>query len=125
MSILKIMEIVKKQDGTNLYILKGTNYRLIADAQEEDLEKPPISKISKEEDETLKRVNTLIKKAVLQRRSQGTFQRINTPNVNSNVTFGRPGKVLHIDGDMEYLNICLKGYKQLGIEGLWKICSRG
>ncbi|SHE58615.1 MULTISPECIES: sporulation peptidase YabG [Caloramator] len=112
----KIMEIVKKQDGTNLYILKGTNYRLIADAQEEDLEKPPISKISKEEDETLKRVNTLIKKAVLQRRSQGTFQRINTPNVNSNVTFGRPGKVLHIDGDMEYLNICLKGYKQLGIE---------
>ncbi|MCX7695504.1 MAG: sporulation peptidase YabG [Caloramator sp.] len=112
----KIMEIVKKQDGTNLYILKGTNYRLIADAQEEDLEKPPISKISKEEDESLKRVNTLIKKAVLQRRNQGTFQRINTPNVNSSVTFGRPGKVLHIDGDMEYLNICLKGYKQLGIE---------
>lgn len=112
----KIMEIVKKQDGSNLYILKGTNYRLIADAQEEDLEKPPMSKITKDEDESLKRVNTLIKKAVLQRRNQGTFQRINTPSNNSNITFGRPGKVLHIDGDMEYLNICLKGYKQLGIE---------
>lgn len=112
----KIMEIVKKQDGSNLYILKGTNYRLIADAQEEDLEKPPMSKITKDEDESLKKVNTLIKKAVLQRRNQGTFQRINTPSTNSNITFGRPGKVLHIDGDMEYLNICLKGYKQLGIE---------
>ncbi|MCX7951001.1 MAG: sporulation peptidase YabG [Clostridiales bacterium] len=112
----KIMEIVKRQDGTNLYILKGTNYRLVADALENDLEKPPISKITKDDDETNKKVNTMIKRAVLQRRAQGTFQRIDMPSQNSNVTFGRPGKVLHIDGDEEYLNICLKGYRQLGIE---------
>ncbi len=30
--------------------------------------------------------------------------------------FGRPGKILHIDGDSEYLDTCLKVYKQLQLD---------
>lgn len=36
--------------------------------------------------------------------------------VNEDQMFQRPGKVLHIDGDNEYLQTCLDKYKQLGIE---------
>ena len=35
--------------------------------------------------------------------------------------FGRPGKVLHVDGDPEYLEICLKTYKELKLEAVGKI----
>lgn len=35
--------------------------------------------------------------------------------------FGRPGKILHVDGDPEYLEICLKTYKELKLEAVGKI----
>ncbi|MPN38183.1 Sporulation-specific protease YabG [bioreactor metagenome] len=35
--------------------------------------------------------------------------------------FGRPGRVLHIDGDAEYLDVCLKTYKQLGVEAIGEV----
>ena len=34
--------------------------------------------------------------------------------------FGRPGKILHIDGDKEYMETCLKVYKQLSLEVVGK-----
>jgi len=36
--------------------------------------------------------------------------------VNEDRTFQRPGRVLHIDGDSDYLDTCLEKYKKLGIE---------
>jgi spore coat assembly protein len=34
---------------------------------------------------------------------------------------GKSGKVLHIDGDEQYLDVCLRGYKSLGIEAFGKL----
>lgn len=119
----KIVQIVKKQDGQSIYMLKGTDLRILADAPEIDLERPGLNKISTNEDIYNKRVRTIIKKIVLQRKSHMTsikgnvFQKSN----DGNVTFGKAGRVLHVDGDEEYLGICLRGYKQLGVEAYGKI----
>ncbi len=80
------------------YILKGKSVRLYADSPEEDLE---IYKDQKEEEEQdfvarLKEVDTL----------------------NRDEYFYLPGKILHIDGDKEYLDRCLKYYKDYN---LWAI----
>ncbi|NRY81099.1 spore coat assembly protein [Clostridium beijerinckii] len=32
--------------------------------------------------------------------------------------FGRPGKILHVDGDSEYMETCLKVYKQLSLDAV-------
>lgn len=37
--------------------------------------------------------------------------------------FGRPGKILHIDGDPVYLEICLKTYKQLNIDAVGRVIA--
>ncbi|AWZ49336.1 sporulation peptidase YabG [Hathewaya limosa] len=38
--------------------------------------------------------------------------------VSKNLTFGRPGRILHVDGDAEYLEVCLKTYKQLSLQAV-------
>lgn len=38
--------------------------------------------------------------------------------IDENLAFGRPGRILHIDGDPEYLQVCLKTYKELLIDAV-------
>lgn len=91
-----VFKIIATKDTE--YILKGIYVRLYADSPEEDLE---IYKEEKEEEEKefkerLKEEHTL----------------------NRDEYFYLPGKILHIDGDNEYLNKCLDFYKE---ENLWAI----
>lgn len=87
--VFKIIKI-----DNNVYYLKGTNIRLYADSEEEDLRKYE-DKIDDEEQEFLNR----IKPDILER----------------NDYFYLPGKILHIDSDKEYLNRCLKYYENINI----------
>jgi spore coat assembly protein len=113
----KIVQIIKKSDGQSIYILKGTNYRIVADAPLEDLERPNLNKISDNDEVFNKRVNATIKKILLQRKGNSSISRGTIiQKTGDRITIGKAGKVLHVDGDEEYLNICLRGYKQLGIE---------
>lgn len=75
----------------DLYYLKGKNTRLCADAMVEDLE---LSN-EKDEDEFLKKVTI--------------------PELERDDYFYLPGKILHIDGDQEYLNRCLSYYNKCNI----------
>lgn len=119
----KIVQIVKKSDGQNLYMLKGTNLRILADAPGVDLERPSLNKINMNEEVNSRKAKALIKKIILQRKNKtssikgSVFQKTD----EGEITFGRAGRVLHVDGDEEYLNICLRGYKQLGIEAYGRI----
>lgn len=79
--------------------LKGANVRLYADSPKEDLELCPDVKEDEEEEEYLNRINSLAPK-------------------NRNDYFYLPGKILHIDGDEDYLNRCLKYYNQ---NDIWAI----
>lgn len=115
----KVVDI--KNDGKeNIITLKGITYRIQADAPESDLVVQPDAKVR----EYRERVNREAKRkleitrAYASRRawSKKGFYR-DTSN-ESPSGFKRPGKVLHLDGDQDYLETCMKEYKKRGIDAI-------
>lgn len=78
------------------YLLKGVNIRLCADSPKEDLKKYDEKDDIDNDDAFLERIKT---DTILDR----------------NDYFYLPGKILHIDGDVDYLNRCLKYYEEINI----------
>lgn len=87
--------IIKIED--DICYLKGVNIRLYADSPVSDLKKV-IEESKKDEDEEIY-LNRIKMKVDLDR----------------NDYFYLPGKILHIDGDSDYLERCLKYYKDSNI----------
>jgi spore coat assemly protein len=124
----RIIDITEDERG-KVYILKGINLRLIADSPVDDLE-PVRENYSADMDELFNRkVNKAIKKILSSRddmyRIEDTLRLSKGTKSNSlkDLIFGRPGRVLHVDADSEYLEACLKVYRQLGIESAGKVIS--
>ena len=92
-----IFKIIDIED--NLYILKGVNVRLYADAEKDDLELYDNKKDIESENEFMERVNN-IKEC-----ERGEY-------------FYLPGKILHIDADKDYLKRCLDYYEKLNIAAI-------
>lgn len=86
--IFKISKIVDK-----IYFLNGINVRLIADSNEEDL--------IHYDGDTLSNDSDLIDR-IDEKLDRTDF-------------FYLPGKILHIDGDCDYLDRCLKLYKKFNV----------
>lgn len=81
-----------------IYYLKGTEIRLYADALEQDLIKyVPNNEVKPQEEENNDEI-------ILDRSEY----------------FYLPGKILHIDGDKEYLEKCLEYYKKKGLFAIGK-----
>lgn len=80
----------------NICYLKGFSVRLIADSDISDLMKCDIKKDIEEENEFIERMK---EEKILNREDY----------------FYLPGKILHIDGDYDYLNKCLNYYKNANI----------
>jgi spore coat assembly protein len=121
----RIIDINETGTGKQ-YVIKGLNLRLIADSPEEDLE-PVRESYNSEKDELFnKRVNKTIKKIIAARSDDYRGEAFRLPKVSKSsstkeLTFGRPGRILHVDGDAEYLDTCLKVYKQLGIDAVGRV----
>jgi sporulation peptidase YabG len=115
----KVIDISEK-NGELLYTIKGINLRLIADSPVEDLEKVDENKLSDNEKGLNRKINSNIKKIVLNRLDNKGYREYRQKNDNG-LSFGRPGRVLHIDGDKNYLTQCLNLYKQLSIEAYGKV----
>jgi sporulation peptidase YabG len=114
----KISDITNK-DGTGIVmILQGLNHRLIADAPPGDLMKATDEEIDTSKMEYSKVIDRNIRH-ILMNRKQGTSGSVRS--FRSDESFGKSGRVLHIDADEEYLNTCLKTYKQLNIEVVAKL----
>ena len=123
---------IKEVNGKTIYILKGINIRIIADSPDSDLEPVDVDFIGEKEKILNSRINEAIKKAVNTRSSsanksssillpRGSKSQKN--NSNKDLMFGRPGKILHIDGDKDYLETCLKVYKQLSLDAVGRAIS--
>ncbi len=114
----KIIDI-KREGEKKTYILKGISIRIIADSDGQDLEKVDESYLGSNEKILNSRVSKAIKNAI-------SFRGEVLPRVNKNkkiienkeMMFGRPGKILHVDGDKEYMETCLKVYKQLSLDAV-------
>lgn len=95
----------KKEGKHEKAVLKGLNYRLYADALLDDL-------ISKEEKEVLY-YNLADSQEIYKKMHKVIFNRKFKAEEEY---FEIPGKILHLDGDKEYLEQCIKIYKQLGLQ---------
>ncbi len=79
----------------DVYYLKGVEARLYADSNLEDL--------------------VLYKKEYVEDTVESINQIIDNLNLERNDYFYLPGKILHLDGDEDYLNRCLSFYKEAGV----------
>ncbi|MCF0148054.1 MAG: sporulation peptidase YabG [Clostridium sp.] len=123
----KIIDIKEDDKGNQVYILKGISIRIIADSRIDDLEIVDDEYVGTKEKILNRRVEDAIKKAVSMRGDDEATKVLNNlyrgsktskNQQNKELVFGRPGKILHIDGDSEYLETCLKVYKQLSLEAV-------
>lgn len=75
--------------------LKGYNFRLYADSKVDDL--VLVNNASHDDEEIIEK-------------------NVRELNIDRSSYFYLPGKILHIDGDTEYLERCMRFYKNLGIK---------
>ncbi|AKN33274.1 peptidase [Clostridium carboxidivorans P7] len=117
----KIIDI-RENHGNTIYTLKGINLRIIADSPEEDLEIVPDNSQTESEEVFSRKVNVSIKNVLSNRHEiDRAYRSVRAVDIsNKELTFGRPGRILHIDGDPEYLDVCLKVYKQLKLDVVGK-----
>ena len=92
-----VFKIINIED--DIYYLKGVNVRLYADSYLDDLVLYDDSNDIEHETNFLKRIDEV-----------STFER--------NDYFYLPGKILHLDGDNEYLNRCLKYYEKNNVAAI-------
>lgn len=112
----KIIDI-KEKKNKKIYILKGINFRIIADSLEDDLENVGDDFAGDKDRIFNSRVNESIRRAIVLRgRGVKPSQKSQKISKNDHLVFGRPGKILHVDGDSSYLETCLKVYKQLKLD---------
>jgi len=116
----KIIDI-KEEDNKKIYILKGISIRIIADSSRDDLESVSDSYEGEQEKILNSRVKKAIKNAIVLRGDVLTRVNKSTKVMPSkDLMFGRPGRILHVDGDSEYMETCLKVYKQLSLDAIGK-----
>ena len=92
-TIFKVVNIVD-----NMYFLKGAEVRLYADSD----------------------FNDLVKCEQPREEEYPTDDERASKNIENSDYFYLPGKILHIDGDNEYLEKCLKFYKNSGVYAIGK-----
>ncbi|MCI6738703.1 sporulation peptidase YabG [Intestinibacter sp.] len=113
--VFKITDIITDDNGDKVAILKGVAFRIIADAYLSDLEllKPPdIREVLMDKNVENILYRSLKKAKEREKKNMRGIQKLAQSTAN---VYGIPGKVLQIDGDKEYLKICLDVYSQLGI----------
>lgn len=119
--MFKIIDITE-DSGIKRYIIKGINLRVIADSLSEDLEKVNGEFLAGTDKILNSRVRGAIQNALDIR--QNVYSRADKSTKKNleikDMMFGRPGKILHVDGDSEYMETCLKVYKELSLEAIGK-----
>ncbi|MCR8745817.1 sporulation peptidase YabG [Romboutsia lituseburensis] len=112
--VFRIVGFSIDENNEKIAILKGIAFRIIADAYLDDLEVVKLPDIR----EVLldKGVENLLSQSMRKAKERQKKMNRGVPKLQANTNiYGMPGKVLQIDGDKEYLKICLDVYTELGI----------
>ena len=118
--VFRIVGFVEDDSRRKMAVLKGVALRIIADSYIDDLERVEEYDIHRYIID--REVESLLYK-VLRDMKEKEKKYYRQTNTNATNTYGRPGKVLHLDGDSEYLKICLEVYSKLGIPAVGKAIS--
>lgn len=112
---------VTSRGENGMYVLKGLHLRLVADAPPDDLEiaspRALRDEIVREEAVLCDATRRVFERRASTREDGGLYRALKTKKY---AAFDVPGRVLHLDGDEEYLRMCLKTYRQLRIEAVGK-----
>lgn len=116
----KVIDVIEKNGKENI-ILKGINIRIIADSTIDDLEQAEDEDSGSQDKILNTRVSEAINRAI---NIRGIFRdkadKSSKIKNKDELVFGRPGRILHVDGDSDYLETCLKVYKQLNLDAIGK-----
>lgn len=119
--VLFRVEAVQIQDGKKIAFLKGVDLRLCADAPLDDLKIATAQEIYRYRQIYLRR-STELMRGIERRHKETVHSFLSRAKINYKKNecnqlemFEIPGTVLHIDGDREYLDLCLSTYKQLNM----------
>ncbi|MFZ7102190.1 MAG: sporulation peptidase YabG [Peptococcaceae bacterium] len=115
--LFKVEEVFNNQ-GKEVALLKGVDLRLYADAPVNDLERKTPSEISSFRHTFIKQ-NSETMKRIFQRRLKDRENYLSRGPEKKQAAvehFEIPGSVLHLDGDKEYLDLCMTTYSQLSIK---------
>ncbi|WP_245867587.1 Sporulation-specific protease YabG [Sporomusa silvacetica DSM 10669] len=120
--VFKVTDIFVDDTQQTHCVLKGLHLRLMADSPIDDLE-PIEAEHLRNEIVRMETMHNNTLRQVLVRRSREREQiELKRSEATKKFTyFDLPGRVLHLDGDEEYLKMCLKTYNQLNLqaEGRW------
>ncbi|MDR3270724.1 MAG: sporulation peptidase YabG [Peptococcaceae bacterium] len=101
------IEQIASIKGERRAVLKGLNLRLLADAPLGDLRPKTSADLARYMRNEAKLIYERLNRVLDQRKAETDDQR---------EYFEIPGRVLHLDGDRDYLDQCIKTYHQLGLE---------
>jgi len=120
--LFKITELEGALEGEKA-ILRGLDVRLYADAPTSDLEKKSTAEINKYRQAYIKKNSECLRRIFERRIEDQTRLFLRGENGLKNIMraeeaayFELPGKVLHLDGDKEYLDLCKTTYLQLNMQ---------
>jgi len=121
----KVKAVIITEQGKRTALLKGLDVRLSADAPIEDLEVQPADQVLFYRHQDIHRCTSHFRR-VRERQEARRAARLSWMDVAAGSEGNRrgdlgegegffelPGRVLHVDGDAEYLDRCLHAYRQL------------
>lgn len=119
----KVTDIFKNEEGKDFAALKGMHMRLCANAPLSDLARIEPGKLAAYlREHTIRSSEHMNRIFARRERERETALSRAVPEVSTGKNnsdkvdgFDVPGTVLHIDGDSDYLELCLTTYKQLNI----------
>jgi spore coat assembly protein len=122
--MFRIINILHGEDGTETALLKGLFLRLIADAPLGDLCMVNLHDLNTQRVKTdilyQDHVNQVLRRRG-KRDKAGWRNEAGEKKEKRLPFYDVPGKVLHIDGDAEYLNLCLKTYNMMNMQVVGKL----
>ncbi|NPV80020.1 MAG: sporulation peptidase YabG [Firmicutes bacterium] len=115
--LFTVVRIFTSEKKKAMAHLKGLNVRLFADAPLSDLVKVDPKQVEKVKLDLIKQSKESARKIFLRRiTEEKAFRyRAGAEPPPGHDFFELPGKVLHIDGDKDYLKDCLEYYRQLNV----------
>jgi spore coat assembly protein len=116
----KIIDLSDDSQNTPVALLKGLELRVLADAPLDDLQKVGNQEVRDYRKRYILQSHECIERIVYRRNAhfESLRSRYGIEKASERDFFSMPGRVLHIDGDQEYLEICMNTYKQLDMNAI-------